>query len=214
MVPLTKHRRFVTVVNIPPWNQDQWTEALERLALHAVWKMSSLYWRGIPMKAGGKAPGGIEPEDLAAEAIVDAIEGRRAWDAVKQPDYLAFLKGVIDSKINHAATKIENSRTRQLAPTADGKDPLEAIPDRAGSDPETIYADQEAGHRFRQLILAEIKGDDLVEKIFECLEAGIEKPADIAELLGMDVSEIYTAQKRLRTKGEKALKKHRQGSSK
>jgi hypothetical protein len=98
--------------------------------------------------------------------------------------------------------------------TVDGEDPFESVLARSpgGDDPETIVAEREAAERFRKLVVPEIRGDQLVERLFECLEAGYEKPAEIADLLGVDVKEIYNAQKRLGTKVEKALQKYKKGS--
>src|SRR5262245_57013059 len=201
------------VPNVPPWSQDQWQEALERLTLHAYWKMARLYWRGARMVLpGGRRTGIIEPGDIASEAIVDAISGKRKWDG--KQDFLEFLRGAVDSKLSHLVTSADSQRARELVATVDGEDPLDSVPARGqgADDPETIVADREAAELFRKLVLPEIRGDQLVERLFECLEAGYEKPAEIADLLGVDVKEIYNAQKRLATKVEKALQKYRKGS--
>jgi len=200
------------VANFPPRNEDEWGDALARLTLHAHHKMAGLYWRGVRMVCGDKSTGIVEPADFAAEAIKDAIAGKRKWNPDK--DFLEFLKGVVDSKVNHLVTSVEGQKTRRLLPPVEGKDPMESMQalDLDGGNPQTIVAEKEVAERFRGLVLAEIKGDELVERLFECLDAEIEKPAEIADLLGVAVQEIYNAQKRLATKAEKALQKHRKGS--
>jgi hypothetical protein len=173
--------------------------------------MMRLYWRGLPTCAGGNAPGGIEASDLASQAVADTIEGRRHWQP--QGDFFQFLKSVVDSKVNNLAVCLENKTTRRLG-LGENKDAPKSseVHDCEVIDPSQIAADQESAKRLRALILAEIGNDPMAEKVFECLDASIEKSADMAELLGIDIQEVYKVQKRLRSKAKKALQKHRKGS--
>ena len=47
--------------------------------------------------------------------------------------------------------------------------------------------------------------------MFECLEADITKPSDIAGYLGLSVGEVNNAQKRIRRKVEGAVKPQKKG---
>jgi hypothetical protein len=60
------------VGNVPNWSEEQWKETVERLTLHAYRKFVRLHWRGMPFSKGGSVPGGVTPQDVAAEAIEDA----------------------------------------------------------------------------------------------------------------------------------------------
>ena len=74
-----------------------------------------------------------------------------------------------------------------------------------------MVIDQEALEQFRLRIWREIEDDHLAIQILDCYEAGLEKPAEMAEAIGVDVEEIYNAQKRLRRKVEIAAAKSTQG---
>lgn len=199
------------MATLPNWTNEQWQEVVERLTLYAYGKLARLYWRGMPLTAGGAVPGGVTADDLAADAITDAIAGTRAWDQQSNPDFYRFLRSVVDSKVSHLAECLENQLTRRLRLPADADDssPAYQVADKA-PDSATICADKESLENFRAAILAEIEGDKLAEGVFSCLEAGITKPQEMAVLLDASVQEINNAQKRLRRKVENVMKTQRQ----
>ncbi len=59
-------------------------------------------------------------------------------------------------------------------------------------------------------IIEAIRSDKLVEDIFECLNSGMTKPADIAIILEVTVKEVNNAQKRLKRKVDALLKNTQQ----
>lgn len=187
-------------------NDDELNELVARLTYHADCKLSRLKWRGMSLKSKGAAPGGVGPEDLAAQAIVDVIDGTRAWDPEKDPDLLKYLKGVIDSLVSNLVNRKENKTTRRLDGRDGSLDESEEchLPDSAPC-PYDVVADRESMDFFRAAVVAAIKDDPLAVSLFECLEAEMTKPSEIAELLGTDVSEIYNAQKRLKNKVTKVM---------
>jgi len=170
-----------------------------------------LRWRGVPGTKGGRAPGGVQACDLAAEALVLVIEGRRAWDPVSHPDFEQYLRSIIDSRVSALVTSAENRRTRRVesaVPVADGPeapdDPPEAqFPDPMSPEPGDVVATRELRDQARALMEAELGNDPSALSILECLEADITKPAEIAELAGVSVEEIYNAQRRFRRAAEK-----------
>ncbi|MBN9523312.1 hypothetical protein J0H58_33170 [bacterium] len=171
---------------------------LERLTWHAQQKYIRLVWQGVPAAAGGRAPGGIEPADLAAQAIVDVIEGRRRWNREAAPDFLDFLTGVVDSKLSHLSRSRENRPVRVVAPT-------DELPGREPA-PEHTAAEGENLARLQDLVFAAVGQDPIALLVMEHLEAGVTRPAAIADRIGVDVREIYNAQKRLRQKIGSALR--------
>lgn len=195
--------------NIGP---QQWEEILERLTRHAHYKLLRLVWRGVPFSRGGAPPGGVEAGDLASKAIVDLLDGRRKWDPGVQPDLLTFLKGVVDSKVSHLVESVENVSTARLAEAQEGGG-VRAIgqSSAATAAASELVIDQEALEQCRLRIWREIEGDDLAIQILDCYEAGLMKPAEMAEAIGVDVEEIYNAQKRLRRKVEIAAAMSTQG---
>ena len=186
------------MANIPDLSDDRWGEILERLTYHALCKLSRLRWRGV---ANGPAPGGIQPEDLAATAIELVLLGKRTWDEATQPDLAKFLMGVVDSRISSLVGSLENRKSRRLSPPGAGEESA-AVDDFAdwGADAANLVVRREEQEAFRTAALKAIEGDEQAFQVFECLEADITKPADIAAYLGVSVEEIYNVQKRLRRK--------------
>jgi DNA-directed RNA polymerase specialized sigma24 family protein len=174
----------------------EWEEVLERLTLYADNCLVRLTWRGLKRAKGGAVPGGIEAADLAQAAIVDVIEGARRYDRAAQPDFFRFLQDVVDSKVNHLATSAENRKSRRPADSLDDDAPVLDRVDRA-PPPEDQVADDEALARLRGEARDAVAKDPLARQIFECLDASVTKPGEIATLLGISVEEIYNAQKRL-----------------
>lgn len=195
------------MANIPNWTSEQWTDAVERLTLHAYRKIARLHWRGMPFAKGGSVPGGVTPQDVAAEAIEDAIAGKRIWNQEAEPDFYCFLRSVVDSKVSHLAECLENQLSRRILVPADGDDPPPAyeMADHE-PDPATVCVNKESLERFRSAVLAAIQGDALVEGVFSCLENGITKPQEMAVLLDAMVKDINNAQKRLRRKVEQVMR--------
>jgi len=102
------------LIDIPDLSDDEWGELVERLALHAYSKLRRLFWRGVPYTQGGVVPGGVSPEDLAAEAVESFLEGTRVWHKDKKPEFLDFLMSVVDSKVSHLVESAENRQSRRI----------------------------------------------------------------------------------------------------
>ncbi|HJZ90602.1 MAG TPA: hypothetical protein VKE40_06985 [Gemmataceae bacterium] len=190
---------------IPELNDDQWKELVERLTHHAACRLLRHTWRGVRIAQGGAVPGGVDPADLAAEAITDVIDGKRQWNRETDPDFLHFLFAVVDSKVSHLVQGKENRVTRRLAGAVEDSAPKFDIVDPQ-PDPATEFMNRDALERFRDAILKEVAGDKLVEGIFDCLAAEITKPAEMAVILGITVKDVNNAQKRLRRKVEGVVK--------
>ncbi len=56
-------------------------------------------------------------------------------------------------------------------------------------------------------MLKEIGTDEFLVQLFECLQADITKPSEIAEILDMEVEEINNGKKKLRRRLEKVEQK-------
>lgn len=180
---------------------EQAEHLVARLALYAQGKLMRLHWKGLPVNGTAGAPGAAGPEDLAAEALLDCLEGRRRWHPGQEPDLLRFLKSVVDSKVNHLAESLENRRTRPFPEPGDCAG--------AAPPPAVIVADQECADRLRAAVVRMIEGDEVAIQLLECLDAGIEKPSEIAVLLEMDVAQVRNAQKRVRRRLEQVLREQR-----
>ena len=168
--------------DIPSFTDDQWKELSERLTLYADHKLMRLRWRGAKLSRGGTVPGGIEAGDLAAEAIVDWINGKRNWNREAVSDLWCFLRGIVDSKVNHLVESIENKITRRLDRSGDQPEESPARQVAANTlPPDKICADREEMDRLRAAITKELGPDPLALRVFECLEADITKSVDHTE---------------------------------
>ncbi len=185
---------------IPKLTDEQWKELLERLTLHAANKLMRLSWRGARLAKGGCPPGAAEAADFAAEAILSVIDGSRMWDAATQPDLLTFLRGVVDSKISHLVESAENRVTRRVLPRTDDDQQLTEAERVRSNDPspDGLVADREWGQQFRAAIRKELEEDTISAGLLDCLDAGYEDRGEIATLLGIQVEDVYNAQKRLK----------------
>jgi hypothetical protein len=192
----------------PELSDDEWTGLVERLTLHAACRIRTHTWRGLRITQGGSVPGGVDPADLACEAITDVIEGKRIWNQDTESDFLAFLRSVVDSKVSHLVEGLENRITRR---TAAGSGDTEF--DRPGREPNPLMAcmDKDSLERLRAAIVKEIQGDKLVEGLFGCLAEEETKPANIAVLLDVTVKDVNNGQKRLKRKVESLLKNTQKG---
>jgi hypothetical protein len=189
-------------------DEEQLKEFLELLTYHAYCKLVHLRWRGLTLKKGGTVPGGVEAHDLATQAVVDVIDGTRAWDPSTHPDLLRHLKSVVDSKVSNLVNSSENKTTKRFARSVDGdRQPPEYEVKSREPNPFEVVANCDSMDKFRAAIVATIKDDPLALDVLKCLDADITKPSDMATVLGRTVDEINNAQKRLRNKVSKALKK-------
>lgn len=194
-------------MNLADVSDAEWKAIVSRLTLYADNKLKRRVWRGISGRLGGSPAGGICPEDLAAEAVVDLLEGRRVWDANQKPELIDFLRDVVDSKISHLVNSKENRIGRQLdgsmtdaEVTAVFLDPslLDRPVDEKVSDAEQVA-------RLCESIRMELADDDVATQLFRCCLDGVSKPAEMAVILELPVKTIYDAQKRMRRGVERTL---------
>lgn len=147
------------------------------------------------------------PDDFALEAIERFLDNKRIWNRDAYPDLLDFLRSVVDSLISNAVTAVENQRSRQLVPRRGDQDLTEVYdPTVDNRDPLYVLLDREWLIRFAQVredIRKELEGDALLSKLFECLEAGITAPSEIADVIGVSVDDVNNAKKRLKRKVDK-----------
>jgi DNA-directed RNA polymerase specialized sigma24 family protein len=192
---------------LPDIPDGKWPEIVDRLTLHAVYKLRNLAWRGVSWRRGGRPPGGIEPADIAADAIVSVIAGERTWNQTKQPCFLTFLKGIVDSKVSHLVESCDNRVSVRLTYRTDQDDcPCSGKNDQR--PPDDIVADGELTAKFRAEMFAAVEGDQLAAQLFECFDADITNRSEIAEMLGVSVADVDNARKRLARRVEKAHKQY------
>ena len=135
------------------------------------------------------------------------MAGTRSCRSQTLPEFERHLRSVIDSLVSDCVRSKENRLERRQTTVPGGageQDEADVEPPSKWIPHDQIVADQELLKEARKLLLAELGEEGLLPQLMECFEAGIESPADIAELLGVSVDEVYKAQKRYRLRAKKA----------
>jgi hypothetical protein len=127
--------------------------------------------------------------DHVQSAIVGILSGARRWDPSAEPDVVQYLRGVVRSLISHARARSER---RQEAPGGILEDAPAPVSDRAPAPVrEARYSAAIARLR------ADLSGDADALAVLDFTVAGVDKPAEIAERLGVDVGVVYDARDRI-----------------
>jgi len=174
---------------------------LKRLTHHALCKMRSLTWRGAYVARGGSVPGGYEPYDFALDAIQKMFDGTRPWNKERYPTLEKALRATIDSDISHMVQSPENAKARRLTPVGQTAQAYD-IPGTE-ENPLKVVIDRDWQDRYHKAAMKELEGDEFLKKLFQCLEAEITKPDEIATMLDTTVDEVNNGKKRIRRKLEK-----------
>lgn len=195
--------------------EQPWEEITSRLTYHALKESKQLYWQGL---FNGVFPGGLEAQDIVNRAIEKVLTGERNWNPDTHPDLIYYLKGVIDSDLNHLAESKENRLLRSESVLSDALDCDEDAPKTGYFDklstsiphPEEILIQKELEKKSDEFLwkLYDFLNDDfLLQKIVECIIDGIDKPSDIALTLSIPVKDIYNFKKKLQRRLEEYWKK-------
>ena len=161
-----------------------WADIGIRLTAYAVWKARNFRWRTHQEWA---LAAGMTPEDVARDAILKLLEGRRAWDP-QRGALLPYLEGVVDSLMSHLAGSQDNVL---LAPLAVGE---HAYARRAPALDDPAPDDQL--ERLRAVLVRRDHGQ-LIE-ILDAAQVCGPTPAAIARHLKTPVADINNRLKRLR----------------
>lgn len=166
--------------------------------------MIYLTWRGARAFGGDAVPGGDEPLDFALTAIEKLLDGRRPWNPEAYATIEDSLKATIDSDISHLVESVDNIRGRRLAGPSSKSETARAY-DVPGTEPNPlkVLIDDDAMERFRTAAIKEIGDDEFLKQLFDCLEAELTEPKDIACMLEVSVEEVNNGKKRLRRKLDK-----------
>jgi len=160
-----------------------------------------------------------KPEDIAQEAMWLFLKGDRKWDPKRVPDLLYFLRGVVNSIINHQSKYVYVRKTVSLNQTAEHEedmdtsreDPLETIQSDAQRDSviEGFIAQdgKKDAERLLILIKEEIGNDEELALLFLCLEEGITKPREISNETDIPAERISELKRKLEQKALRALRR-------
>lgn len=146
-------------------------------------------------------PRGESVDSIVSLAFEKVLTGERAWNPVKEPDLKMYLMGVIDSLMSHLSRHKDNTAVIAMPETSEhlnrGEGAWQASP---LADPETALLVQEQKRyeaQVVQLLLDTSQDDPVVAQIIRAMQAGHARAGEIAEVLGIAVTEVYNAMKRL-----------------
>jgi hypothetical protein len=183
-----------------------WDRITLLLVDYATSKVRRLKWRTGDRES---LPEGKTPEDLAYEAIEKVLSGDRKWDPAGCPDFVEYLKGVVDSLVSHLVISEEHLRVRRMPQTEEGQEVEELLTlAKPGAETAehlvTIQIDPEAqtvgkmeAERFVGEIFEEIAGDKELDVVMDALLRGNVKPREIAADTGIDIERIYKLREKL-----------------
>ena len=149
--------------------------------------------------------GGQQKLDFVFNVFQKALTDIRKWDKDKC-DFENFLFGVLKSEISAYHIK----EKRRKPPEDENEDEESYILDIPVYSEEVGYSDQS----FKEIdnkklkknyvtLLKDSGASDLEMLIFECWCEDIYKPSEISDLLGVDITEVYNAVKRLERRKSK-----------
>jgi RNA polymerase sigma factor (sigma-70 family) len=179
-------------------SQD-WESIYPKLTHYAIWLTKPIRWR-TPF---GTLPKGLDPRDLASQAIERVFTGERQWHPNKHLDVLNYLKGVVRSLVSHLLRSPDH--TRRQSSIAEGEelhDPME-LATSAEPDPlDNLEAEELWDYLWRQT-----DGDEEMQLVLLCLDEDM-KRGEIADQLELPPQKIDNIMKKIRRRTKKFLDSH------
>lgn len=194
-------------------SEDEWRDIALELEWYALSVSRNLRWR---TKNVVELPGGETVDSIVSKAIEKLFRGDRDWDPEVEPDIRNYLKGVIDSLLNHLADSLENtlitpvptpdsedapaweSGSTKRDPAADWLVPRQRSPEAALLERERAALED----RVLELLIDECADDKTLLGVLEAMLDGVETPGEIAKVKSIPVKDVYNATKRLDRKLE------------
>lgn len=174
-------------------SEDALQHMILELGRYALSVSRRLHWR---TGDAVELPRGETVDSIVSLAFTKVLTGERRWEPHKDPDLKRYLMDVIDSLLNHLAEHKDNTVLTERSDEGRGG----ATSPR---DPETELLRQEKVRReahVLQLLLDEAHDDPLVMHIIRTMQDGYGKAGEIATVLGIAVTDVYNAMKRLERK--------------
>ncbi len=155
-------------------------EALHTNDMNEIIDSMTAYVYGRIKTIGVKDLEGKQPEDFVGEVLMKVAEGDRDWTKAKC-SFKEFLFGCLKSHLNNFFKSFEHVYEAELPDIKSGEE--------AGNESEL--------KNIAIQTLIDDGADENEVNVFECWIDGINKPSEIAELLEMNVKEVYNITKRL-----------------
>lgn len=195
-------------------SDDEWRGIALELERYAFSVSRSLRWR---TRNPTELPGGETVDSIVSKAIEKLFVGDRDWEPDKEPNIKNYLKGVIDSLLNHLAESKENTLLTAVtkpgsvdAPAWEGGSPKRdpaadwLVPTRPSPE-RTLLMQEESALKDRalDLLIDECADDNILIEVLEAMMDGADTSAEISKTKGIPIKDVYNATKRLDRKLEK-----------
>ena len=187
---------------------DKLEKMILELGCYALRVRNEYRWRTRDREA---LPKGETIRSIVSLALERVLAGERRWNPAQQPDFMKFMRDVIDSLINHLARSKDNALLTTL-PEEGGQDEIswraESDNARPGAEwlarnvatPEQALLDEESEEQKNKairLLLDECVADQTLTRIVDAMLGGCDHCGEIADAIGIEVKEVYNAMKRL-----------------
>jgi hypothetical protein len=185
---------------------DELEKMILKLGYYASKVRNEYRWR---MKEKEALPKGETVNSVVSLALEKVLSGERRWNQAQQPDFMKFMRDVIDSLINHLARGKDNilltpaldedsegdwqTESKKAAHDTEWLARSEATPEQALIDKESQAQRDEA----IRALLEECAGDQALTKIVNAMLEGYDQCGEIAQVVGIEVKDVYNAMKRL-----------------
>jgi DNA-directed RNA polymerase specialized sigma24 family protein len=189
-------------------SEDELEKMILELGYYALKVRNEYRWRTKDKEA---LPKGETVNSVVSLALEKVWSGERRWNPEQQPNFMKFMRDVIDSLINHLARGKDNVLLTP-APDEESGDyqdrhtgSKKAAQDtewlaRCEATPEQVLIDKESQAQKDEAIralLEECAGDRVLTKIVNAMLEGYDQCGEIAEVVGIEVKDVYNAMKRL-----------------
>ncbi|WP_026754770.1 hypothetical protein [Sediminibacter sp. Hel_I_10] len=161
--------------------EHDWVCIMKKLYAHSVYRLN---WFRLNSESRMQ---GKQYKDFAHEAVTLLFEGKRKWDASKEPDLLNFLKNVVNSLIwNLMKSKEREKLSDSIMLNFNDSIFFDEIL-------EDIIITNDLIDRIEETLFQ----DEPMWLVFKSLIEGM-KPSDIPDKYDIDIKEVRNIQKRLR----------------
>jgi hypothetical protein len=187
---------------------DELEKMILELGYYALKVRNEYQWRTRDKDA---LPKGETIKSVVSLAMEKVLAGERRWNPAQQPDFRKFMRDVIDSLINHLARSKDNAILTTV-PEEGSEDEISwgagAGKARPGAEwlarnvvtPEEALLDeesQEQKNKAIRILLEECAADQTLTRIVSAMLEGRDQCGEIADVVGIEVKEVYNAMKRL-----------------
>lgn len=176
--------------------ESDWDYALSKALKQAIAEMKIFESMGLSPP---------DPEDLVNDACTKVLSGVRKWDHRRYPDLGNHLSWIIRSDASHERRRlcgiipvaldagIESFHTAEREMAASPWSPR-------SQNPEELMVVRQQNTEFQKWLNQVSKQDEEVGLVLICLQDGITRPSEIADVVEWDIRKVNNVLKRTRRK--------------